>query len=186
MSYMMRDRPDGQFEIVLTRPILVGIFPEREIASRVMLFLSEDEMEMTDDAPASFGQALRDAAAAEADTQAALQALIEAPQASPPLTHLPAVRAQPKARSVALVPRVVLTEAQQELAFARITAGEKIGAVAPDFGLSFQQLRGLWANQCRKIQAHLAEGGQVPCKMCSAKFIPSLSHPDTCARCSRD
>lgn len=184
MSYMLRDRPDGQFEIVLSRPILVGIFPEKETASRVMFFLQEEETELVDDASASFGQALRDAAAAEADTQAALLDVVDVPEASPPAL-LPVVVVKPKANPVALVPRVLLSDEQTEAAFARIIAGEKIGVVAPDFGLTMQQLRGLWANQCRKIQAHLAEGGQVPCKMCRTKFMPSLSHPDTCARCSR-
>lgn len=84
MSYMLRDRPDGQFEIVLSRPILVGIFPERDVASRVMFFLQEEEIDLTEDSTASFGQALRDAAAAEAETQASLLDVVEVKRASPP------------------------------------------------------------------------------------------------------
>lgn len=183
MSYMLRDRPDGQFEIVLTRPILVGIFPEKDVASRVMFFLQEDEIELIEDEPASFGQALRNTAAAEAATEAALQDVIETPEASPPLTLLPALVAK------AAPPMVVskrLSEAELESAFARISSGEKLVVVAPDFGLSVGQLRSVWAQQCRAIQQHLAEGGQVPCKLCRKAFIPSISHPDTCARCSHD
>ncbi|WP_426037936.1 hypothetical protein [Cypionkella sp. TWP1-2-1b2] len=83
MSYMLRDRPDGQFEIVLSRPILVGIFPERDVASRVMFFLQEEEIDLTEDSTASFGQALRDAAAAEAETQALLLDVVEVKRPPP-------------------------------------------------------------------------------------------------------
>ena len=183
MSYMLRDRPDGQFEIVLSRPILVGIFPEKDVAARVMFFLQEGEVEPVDDNAASFGQALRDAAAVEDETEIELLEEIEIVDPAPPLTPLPAVVAK------AAPPMIVskhLTKAELETVFARISAGEKLAVVAPDFGLSLGQLRSVWAMQCRAIQQHLAEGGQVPCKLCRTSFTPSISHPDTCARCSRD
>lgn len=191
MSYMLRDRPDGQFEIVLSRPILVGIFPEKDVASRVMFFLQEDEDELIDCAPASFGQALRDAEAAEAETQDSLLDVVEVKRASPPLRHSPAIVAKPKEPAVRpkTAPLMVvsnrLTEAQLEEAFARICAGEKLNLIAPTFGLTLGQLRSVWAQQCRKLQEHLAGGGKVPCAMCKTPFVPSISHPDTCARCSR-
>lgn len=94
MSYMMRDRPDGQFEIVLTRAVLVGIFPEREVASHVMFLLKEEEVELVDDAPASFGQALRDAHAAESETQAALRDVVEPLRPPPDATACIGVAAQ--------------------------------------------------------------------------------------------
>lgn len=84
MSYMLRDRPDGQFEIVLSRPILVGIFPEKDVAARVMFFLQEDEVELVDDKPASFGQALRDAAAVEDETEIELLEEFAPAEAPPP------------------------------------------------------------------------------------------------------
>ncbi|GLS86660.1 hypothetical protein GCM10010873_16340 [Cypionkella aquatica] len=192
MSYMLRDRPDGQFEIVLSRPILVGIFPEKDVASRVMFFLQEEEIELPEQAVSSFGQALRDAAAAEAETQASLLDVVEVKRASPPLRHTPAVVAKPKVPAVRpkTAPLMVvsdrLTEAQLEEAFARISSGEKLNLIAPTFDLTVGQLRSVWAQQCRKLQEHLAGGGKVPCAMCKTPFVPSISHPDSCARCSRD
>lgn len=60
MSYMLRDRPDGQVEIVLNNPILVGIFPERDTAQRVCAFLQADEPDLPVDEPANFAQAAAD------------------------------------------------------------------------------------------------------------------------------
>lgn len=189
--YMLRDRPDGQFEIVLSRPILVGIFPEKDVASRVMFFLQEDETELTEDATPSFGQALRDAAAAEAETQASLLEVVDAIEVVAPAKRLPfGAKPKPPAIRPKTAPLMVvsdrLTEAQLEEAFARIANGEKLNLIAPAFDLTVGQLRSVWGQQCRKLQQHLAGGGQVPCVMCKTSFVPSISHPDTCARCSRD
>jgi hypothetical protein len=83
-------------------------------------------------------------------------------------------------------PSPKLTEEQTTAAFARLTNGEKIALVAPDFGLTTYQLRAIWAAYRQKLQKHLAEEGQVPCSLCATPFTRSLSHIDTCARCSRD
>lgn len=67
-----------------------------------------------------------------------------------------------------------------------VWGGEPIASVAPDFGLSPAQLRGVWGHHCKVMQRHLAEGGQVACKLCTKPFTPSISHPETCARCSHE
>lgn len=191
MSYMLRDRPDGQFEIVLSRPILVGIFPEKEVASRVMFFLQEEEVELPEQAAASFGQALRDAREAEDAVQTDLMDVVET-TVTPPLPPKKSAVARPKTALIKpkAAPLMVvshrLTEAQLEAAFDRIIAGEKLVTIAPDFDLSTGQLRSVWAQQCQKLQKHLAEGGQIACAMCKTQFTPSISNPDTCARCSRE
>lgn len=192
MSYMLRDRPDGQFEIVLQRPILVGIFPEREVASRVMYFLQEDALEMVEDAPALFGRASDDVAEAlqAADvghTEILPHAIALYAKAAKPAGRnlLPAVMHKPQAARQLAV-SVNLREEAATAAFARIAGGEKIATVAPDFFVSFNQMRAMWAAHCRKLQQHIAEGGKVPCGMCKTPFTPSMTHPDTCARCSRD
>ena len=185
MSYMLRHRPDGQFEIVLNKPILVGIFPDEGLASKVMFFLQEDDEEMVEDSTASFGQALRDTRAVEAELMAELQAIEVPKPAAPPLKLLPALISKLKAPAV-LVVSDRLTEDQIDAAFSRIDAGEALAKVAADFGLTMGQMRSLRGQQARKIQQHLADGGKVICQMCKEKFTPSLSHPDTCARCSRD
>jgi hypothetical protein len=83
-------------------------------------------------------------------------------------------------------PRADLTPEQLEAAFERIGMGEKVSAVAVSMGVNFGGLRAQWANHCRYLQKHLAEGGQIACGMCTRPFTPSISHPDTCARCSHE
>lgn len=182
MTYMLRDRPDGQFEIVLTRSMLVGIFPEKQTASKVMFFLREEEIDLVEDAPASFGQASRDAAEAVDSVLDTIDMADLAPVA-PVLRKVPA---QIKRPPPAAIVKAALSDADADLAFGRIIAGEKLSMVAPDFGLTMNQLRGLWANHCRKQQSHLTTGGKVGCRMCGKEFMPSPSHPDTCARCSHE
>lgn len=186
MSYMLRDRPDGQFEIVLSRPILVGIFPQKDMASRVMFFLQEDELELVEDAPALFGRASADVAEAiEATDIGPVEIMRPAIVSRAKPNLLPAVIDKPQAARQ-LVATTKLTDEAETAAFARIAAGEKIATVAPDFFLTMNQMRGAWAAHCSKLQRHMAAGGKVACGMCKTPFTPSLSHPDTCARCSRD
>lgn len=186
MSYMMRDRPDGQFEIVLQKPILVGVFPERDTAERIVAFLQTNDVDLIEGEPASWSKAKRDV---EEATKA--ETLEDIPETYPKQAEQPKVKAAtpavvaPKRPPAIRVEKTDLTFEQTEAAFARISNGEKIGDVAPDFGVTMGQLRGLWANHCRKLQLHLAEGGQIECINCKKAFTPSLSHPDTCARCSK-
>lgn len=179
MSYIMRDRPDGQVEIILSRPVLVGVFPARDVAEKIHAFLSEDEREFPDDQPILSDDQLLisedpmpgdhpDAPAAKARMQ--LPALI---------VELPRAPAQQQVEANSL------SEEDVQRAFGRIQQGEKIHAVASDFGLTMGQLRGMWANHKRYMQKFMADAGQQACTHCQRPFIPSLSHPDTCARCSK-
>ena len=45
----------------------------------------------------------------------------------------------------------------------------------------------LVALQAQRAEARraVAEGGQQPCSLCAHPFTPSISNPDTCARCSK-
>lgn len=100
---------------------------------------------------------------------------------------LPAVIEQPTAtRFLPVVAPTKVTEEQLDRAFVRLTAGEKLVVVAADLGWPWTVLRGHWARQKQVLQKHLAEGGQVECAHCRKPFIPSISSPDKCARCSRD
>lgn len=120
MSYVLRDRSDGQVEIIFSRPVLIGVFPERDMAERVRAFLKDDQPELPDDRPAHFREAKADA-----------------------------------------------------------------GEAATDLGLSVFQLRGMWANHRRQMQTYMAGSGQQPCQQCQRPFTPSISNPETCARCSK-
>lgn len=201
MTFMLRDRPDGQIEIVVNKPVVVGVFAEREMAEKVCLFLQEDEsFGQVDDQPANFAAASADVAAAEAE--AAAEARVAAAPALPiRLQAQPTPPCQERRKSTQLLvvddrptaPRMLvvaapkhLTEDQANAAFGRLAAGEKLATVAPDFGITLNQLRGIWAGHKRLLQKHLAEGGQVSCIMCAKPFTPSISSPDKCARCSHD
>ncbi len=80
----------------------------------------------------------------------------------------------------------MLTEDQQAAGFRLLDEGEKFSAVAAKLGVTIPQLRGMWTGHKRRMQKHLAEGGQKACTMCKKPFIPSLSNPETCARCSHE
>lgn len=199
MTFMLRDRPDGQIEIVVNKPTVVGIFAEREMAEKVCVFLQEDEnFGRVEDQPSNFAAASADVAEAEAEAMAEVVAepavvraavvAIPAPrQERRKATLLPVVDDRPVApRMLVVAAPKSLTEDQATAAFGRLAAGEKLAVVAPDFGLTLNQLRGIWAGHKRLLQKHIAEGGQVACVMCAKPFTPSIASPDKCARCSHD
>ncbi len=182
MTYMLRDRLDGQVEIILQQPILVGIFAERESAQRVCAFLSETALEMPEDQPAGFATATADVAELEAEIES-----LDPPVFMPSRRNLPAiVPDKPSAPAFLKLAPTELTEDQREAAFRRISEGERLSDVAVDIGVGIAQLRGMWTGHKRRLQAHIAVGGQIQCKMCTKEFTPSISHPDTCARCSHE
>lgn len=183
MSYQIRDRSDGMFELVFDKPVLVGIFPERDGAEKYCAFLNDQDPELPEDQPASFGQALKDIAEAVSD-------LDEIP---PPVrnssrpANLPAVVLdKPKAPAQIRDDSAAgMSDEETAKAFARIQQGEKVFDVARDFGVSGNSLRAKWAKHKRDLQKHMAEAGQQPCRLCKRPFTPSISNPDTCARCSK-
>ncbi len=203
MTYMLRDRPDGQVEIILTKPILVGVFPERNVAQRVCSFLQDGEIDWSVEEPEGVagGDAAEDIVIETEELvdpgEIRLRELVErsrnVPAPAPrvgaprPVRNLPAVVQEKPVAPAFLTDRpVTLTDEQQEVAFRRIGEGEKVSVVAAEMGVGMPQLRGLWANHKRRVQKHLAEGGQIACAMCKKLFTPSLSNPDTCARCSHE
>lgn len=204
MTFMLRDRPDGQFEIVVNRPHVVGVFTERDYAEKVFLFLQDDDaLGQVEDAPAGFATASADVAEAETEAYEVVMSvepntvtgfLVPSPSPMPQprqdrraSVQLPAVVDIPtRTAQLVVVQPQHLTEAQISQAFDRIALGEKIAGVAPDFGLTMNQLRGMWAAHKKQMQKHLAEGGQEACVICQRPFTPSISSPDKCARCSHE
>ena len=193
MSYILRDRPDGQFEIVISRPIVVGVFPERDTAEKIHVFLQADDPDVACAETTSCGQASRDVREAEADDLFDLDAEGGKPVVS--VSDLPAVRKASKAPAVVDKPRMAvqinqasywpMSEEDTRIALARIQQGEKVVDVAKDYPVSMGQLRGKWANYKRNLQRYMAEAGPQPCRLCAREFTPSVSNPDTCARCSK-
>ena len=185
MTIMLRDRPDGQVEVILNRPEVIGVMRDHDLAAQFIAFLTErdPELKLAGDAVPLHpdAEALEDIAAV-ADAADGV-----APKArTVKKVQLPAVVALPSPPARRVPERLKLTEEQRDAAFQRLGGGEPIASVAPDFGLSPAQLRGAWGHHCKVMQRHLAEGGQVACKLCTKPFIPSISHPETCARCSHE
>ncbi|NTT88245.1 hypothetical protein [Tabrizicola fusiformis] len=187
MSYMLRDRSDGQVEIILSKPILIGIFPERDVAQRVCSLLQEEAVDWPEEQPAGFATAAADVAEAEREALSEVVEVLPGWRKSRARTvrNLPVVVPEKPVAPVFLTPMAPeLTDAQRDIAFRRIAEGEKLGAVAASFGLPMGVLRGMWGNHKRQMQKHLSEGGKIACQTCQRPFVPSISNPDTCARCS--
>lgn len=185
MTYQLRERTDGQVEIVVSRPMMVGVMADHDMAARFVAFLNDDEPELAEDAPAGFATAAADVAEAEA-TDLEEEAL--APLARPARpADLPAVveLPSPPAQLNFTVP-AELTKAQLEAALSRVAAGEKLADVARDVGMPLFLLRGRWAAECRHLQKHIAQGGQEECSLCRKPFMPSVTSPDRCARCAKE
>lgn len=184
MTYVLRDRPDGQIEIAVLRPVVVGVFPDADYAYKFVAFLKVEEPELVDDTSPEFD--LPD------DPDDDLTVLIEVSEPIKKRVEAAISAAFPvpaalKPKAPALIPRAPsLSQEDRALAFSRIGDGEKIGTVAVDFGVTMFEMRGMWAQYRYKLQKELAEGGQQNCVLCTKKFTPSMSHPDRCARCSHD
>lgn len=151
MSYQIRDRSDGMFELVFDKPVLVGIFPERDGAEKYCAFLNDQDPELPEDQPASFGQALKDVAEAVSDLD----------EISPPVrnssrpANLPAVVPdKPKAPAQIRDDSAAgMSDEETAKAFARIQQGEKVFDVARDFSVSGE----FAAGQMGQAQARPAE-----------------------------
>ena len=193
MTLMLRDLPDGRVQISLASPLVIATVKDRDMASFVCAFVDADIAEFPDDlaeVPAADDDATVDLAALEA---ALFPAADAGSVTETPKTHrrskrrgsnLPVVAEVPRAPAKLAPAKLSLTEDQREAAFMRLGGGEPIAIVAQAFGVAQAQLRGAYGHHCKLIQRHLAEGGQQPCSLCQKPFIPSLTRPETCARCS--
>lgn len=188
MSYYLRDRSDGQVEIVLLRTVQVGLFPNWSAAEDARTFLKDDQPELPDDSPACFARANGDAEEAASFDPSDLLPEEPAPVRKAVRRrnrNLPAVVSKPRApiqTIVAAPPQLAGDRLQQALS--RIQMGDSLRDIAQDFGVSMFVLSGAWERHKREMQVFMASAGQQPCRHCRRMFTPSLSHPETCARCS--
>ncbi len=204
MTCMLRDRADGQIEIVILRPEVVGVMADRDLAERFVAFLASDEdvadeptrrdliraVAETGDDPVldTSGGVITPTVQADLAPrrEPAPRAVVSGwPVAPASQAQLPAVADRPKAPVMrpAAAPETLGVQARNA-AFDRIASGEKLAAVAADIGTTFGVLRSLWAHECRRRQQQLAEDGAQTCE-CGRAFIPSVTSPDKCARCAR-
>lgn len=185
MTIMMRDCADGQVEVVILRPEVIGVLSDRAMASRFVAFLQSEDPELVTEEPAGFATAAADVADAERLDLEEVAPPVAAPIAPRRIATLPAVVSERPTAPVFVAAPKTLTEAEIDAAFERIHRGEKLTAVAASVGITMGRLRGMWASHLKQLQRHMAEGGQQPCGCCQRPFTPSVSSPDKCARCNR-
>lgn len=106
---------------------------------------------------------------------------VHAPEA-PPAATLPALADKPRqaVTMCADLPAEVMAAA-----FERLERGEGLQVVAADLGVPWPSLRGAYAGYKGRRQREIARGGMSTCSLCSKEFMPSVTSPDTCARCTR-
>lgn len=192
MTYILRDRPDGQYEIVVSRPVLVGIFPERDTAEQFRAFLQSDEPELADDHPESFPRVMHSLEPASDDDLSAIEESEAAPVRRPATPKARAPKALPAVVDTPLPPAQIqqpvswtLSDEDTQRAFARLQQGERVTDVARSLGVNMGQLRSKWACQKRNLQKYMASAGPQPCAFCAREFTPSITNPYACARCSK-
>lgn len=122
MTIMLRDRPDGQVEVILNRPEVIGVMRDHDLAAQFIAFLTErdPELELAGDAVPLHpdAEALEDIAAV-ADAADGV-----APKArTVKKVQLPAVVALPSPPARRVPERLRLTEEQRDAAFQRLGGG---------------------------------------------------------------
>ena len=184
MTYMLRDRADGQIEIVHLRPTVVGVIIDRHMAEAFVRFLGRRDGEDGDTITLEPGSPTASAALAEALEKAevmdvaAARVKANANVIISPLRPAPAETQGAKPVSVA----------DRDAAFACLRAGEKLTDVAERYGMTMGRLRGLWA-QSRKTDRPAAEPAwpeySEDCRLCGKTFVACDVSDGLCARCSR-
>lgn len=190
MELKIRETESGQFELVQNIPTVIGSFADRDMARKVMLFLVEEAL--------SEGQ----------EKKPATSILPPKPPAPKPAPKAkPAPKKEPKSSAPVQQDSTDWTEAELKDAFAALSAGEKLTAVAAGFGKSWTVLRAKWAayrknndpqttpttlpaviddtHPLTKATQAIAELSEQPeCKLCGKPFTQTPDQLDLCARCS--
>lgn len=185
----LRETAEGLIEIIETRPTVLGVFERRDVAEG---FLAWYRAQSEEPAKPARRRAKATTPALPPRPRSEAAAPVAAPRPAEKLapdegimSELPMVVSQPTppARRPSNPP---LNDRERTEALDRLTAGETLMTVSNAMGLPWTQLRSVWASHKQRLQKHIAEGGSEECSVCARPFIPSLSQPRTCARCSRD
>lgn len=166
---------NGEYGIFESQPVLIGVFPDRANAERVLQLLA--------------------AGADEAKTLAPTTPAAPKPDTKPHAPKAPAATLAPKPASSGAALET-WTEDELETAIARLVAGEKLKDVAADMGKNWVSLRSKWANAKRHgavagktsapPQTQPAEEDMEECRLCGKAFRPSLERMDLCKACDND
>ena len=168
MEFALRDRDDGQIELVRYEPVVVGTFVDRDTANNIIRLLSQEEIQRQSPL---FTVSVEDNVAEPAPDPEPVVAVVP-----PPAPEVPA----PGTAIVAAPP------SDLDALFERIRNGEKIADIAEDVGMSMLSLRSKWANHRRYLKAVVNPDEKARCAMCDREFTVSAISPDRCARCAHD
>ena len=126
MTIMMRDRLDGQVEVVLMRPEVIGVMRDHDLAAQFIAFLTERDPELK---LAGDAVPLHSEAETLAETLEEIAAVADAADGVAPKARvvkkvqLPAVVALPSPPARRAPERLKLTEEQRDAAFQRLGGG---------------------------------------------------------------
>ena len=184
----LRETAEGLIEIIETRPTVLGVFERRDVAEGFMAWYQAQSEEPPKPASRRAKAAARALPPPRSEAATPVAPPRRAEKAAPDggiMSELPMVVSQPAppARRPSNPP---LNDRERTEALDRLTAGETLMTVSKSMGLPWTQLRSVWATHKQRLQRYLAEGGSEECSVCARPFIPSVSQPQTCARCSRD
>jgi|GEM_PF-2436557 len=182
MEYRISRTQQGEFELAQVVPHVIGTFPDKGMAEKVMWLLSKDRP-LDEGEPASAANDHMDA----------------------PITP-PVIENTVPAKAAG----VEDTSDRLAAAFSRLENGEKLKAVAEDLGIPWTSLRGSWSQHARRIgkkastpsqalvvcdkphpldvvkSAIAAVNDMEDCRNCGRSFTPSEQSIELCARCAKD
>lgn len=178
MQFNIIENEDGTFALQKFEPVLVGTFPDRGVAQKVLDFLVEEAMdELSEMTPKIIGfdgttkpseRARRDAATAEAVQ----------PDGAEPET-------EPTAEGPGPDYQEDWTDAEVTSAFAELEQGHPLKIVAEQYGKNWRVLRAKWAAEKKRRAADAApdEDDREECRLCGRPFRPTPERMDICSRC---
>lgn len=181
MTYQINARDDGQYDLVVMRPTIVGTLASKRMAERFASWLEtmdEEELEQLSAFQADEPMPAPDAPALVAETDDS-----PAEQAGLPVLETQQPDPRPSAPADAAPDRIPSTEVLHA-AFARIASGENLTTVADDIGMSMFKLRSRYARHRRDTPAQSDD--KVDCVTCGRPHKPSAAGDGLCARCARD
>lgn len=184
VQYTLRELADGQAEVVEVREAVIGTFVQVDHARQFCEMLNH----LTAPKPARPAPEPAAAYPRTEKRQAERDERTDATNAEAPMPPAPAPVPSAVAVEKPAAPVKMCADLGEEVmnpAFERLERGEKLQAVAADLSVPWPSLRGAYAGYKGRRQREIARGGMATCSLCSKEFMPSVTSPDTCARCTR-
>lgn len=151
MEFRIAERPDGQFDVIKSEPVVLATCAEHEIARKVLDFFVGETMEEMDTKPV-VAKLVPSPVSKRASTPVPVEPVTLSP-ADPIMAKPHKVMPAPDASAKPTIPELALrysdddwTAADLEAAFVRMAKGEKLREIADSYGKDWRQLRSKWAS----------------------------------------